>query len=297
MKFEEVLPALREGKKVTSTLINGINCEYMYYSPEDGEFYTEKGSRVYLFSNEFMTINDWEIVEEPKKIKLRDLTEKEFQNWKNEKCEADCEHCIFENVGCAEWKNNCWVRNKNLYSNKFLNQEIEIEIADEPLLTPKEKEYLENVIKPFKDTVISISKKEFFTNRGYIYIGIKDYNSNLDYVKLPNFVKNKYYKGLEIDREYTLEDLGLFQENKYKITLTEFWNSKDKLAIHCNTREKADKFLKESNKTGKWGDFGSCYGVYREKTCYCNESNYDELEYYIVNNYTIYEFEDVDLEN
>lgn len=75
---------------------------------------------------------------------------------------------------------------------------------------------------------------------------------------------NKYYKGLERTKKYTLKDLGLFKTN-YKITLSEFWNSKDKLAIHCNTREKADKFLKESNKTGKWGDFGSCYGVYREK--------------------------------
>ena len=186
------------------------------------------------------------------KIKLRDMTEEQYKKWKKENCfnefNEKCSSCPFFRVDCSPLLLPCWVKNKELYSDKFLNQEIEIK--DELLLTNEEREYLENVIKPFKDTVISISKKEFFTNRGYIYIGIKDYNSNLDYVKLPNFVKNKYYKGLEIDREYTLKDLGLFQ-TKYKITLTEFWNSKDKLAIHCNTREKADKFLKESNKTGK----------------------------------------------
>ena len=84
MKFEEVLPALREGKKVTSTLVEGINCKYMYYSPEDGQFYTDKGSQIYLFSDEFMTIDDWEIVKEIKKpkkvikVKLRDVTPEQY---------------------------------------------------------------------------------------------------------------------------------------------------------------------------------------------------------------------------
>ena len=230
------------------------------------------------------------------KIKLRDLTEKQYETWRKENCMGvNCNTCPFLRARCILGE-FCWVKNKDIYSDKFLNQEIEIEIADEPLLTPKEKEYLENVIKPFKDTVISISKKEFFTNRGYIYIGIKDYNSNLDYVKLPNFVKNKYYKGLEIDREYTLKDLGLFQ-TKYKITLTEFWNSKDKLAIHCDTEEKANKFIKESNKTNKWGDYGNFYDDHKEKTCYSNDSDYYDLNSYKEDNYTIYEFEDVDLEN
>ena len=158
MKFEEVLPALREGKKIR--LKEWKEIQYIYMPKNETELRAEDGHFVNLSWKNFFS-DGWEIIEEPKKIKLRDLTEKEFQNWKNEKCEADCEHCIFENVECVEWKNNCWVRNKNSYSNKFLDQEIEIEIADEPLLTPKEKEYLESVIKPFKDTVISISKKEF----------------------------------------------------------------------------------------------------------------------------------------
>ncbi len=291
MKFEEMVSALREGKKVR--LKEWKEIQYIYMPKNETELRAEDGHFVNLSWKNFFS-DDWEIVEEKKKIKLRDLTEKEFQNWKNEKCEADCKHCIFENVECAEWKNNCWVRNKNLYSNRFLDQEIEIEIADEPLLTKEEKEYLEGFIRPFKDEIEYIKKYYIDEeNEEYIYISIKN-----DFpTQLPCFKPNKYYKGLERNKKYTLEDLGLFQENKYKITLTEFWNSKNKLAIHCDTEEKANKFIKESNKTNKWGDFGNYYKDYKEKTCYCNESNYDELEYYIVNNYTIYEFEDVDLEN
>lgn len=89
MKFEEVLPALREGKKIRrANSIVKID-------------FTEN-TFCMLSSVDLLGADDWEIIEEPKKVKLRDLTEKEFRNWKNEKCEADCEHCIFENVECAE---------------------------------------------------------------------------------------------------------------------------------------------------------------------------------------------------
>ena len=145
-----------------------------------------------------------------KKIKLRDLTEEQYKTWRKENCTgANCNTCPFLRSVCS-LEEFFWGKNKDLYVGKFLNQEIEIEVPD--LLTSKEKEYLEAVIRPFKDKVISISKNEFCTNRGYIYIGIKDYTPNLDYVKLPKFEKNKYYKGLEIDKEYTLKDLELFKE-------------------------------------------------------------------------------------
>lgn len=123
MKFEEILPALREGKKIR--LKEWKEIQYIYMPKNESDLKTEDYHSVNLSWQDLFS-DDWEIVEEKKKIKLRDLTEKEFQNWKNEKCEADCEHCIFEKVGCAEWKDNCWVKNKNLYSDKFLNQEIEI---------------------------------------------------------------------------------------------------------------------------------------------------------------------------
>ena len=250
---------------------------------------------------EDLLATDWEIVEEPKKIKLRDLTEKEFRNWKNEKCEADCEHCIFENVGCAEWKNNCWIRNKDLYSNRFLDQKIEIEVKDkdETLLTLKEKEYLEGVIKPFKDKVKDIVKViEQITLKEFIHIKL----TTDETIDLPYFERNKYYKELELRKHYTLKDLSLFQ-TKYKITLSEFWNSKDKLAIHCDTEEKVDKLLKAFDKLGKkWVDNRlyldeNCYKIYTDKSCYTNDNAVGEFSYFLYKHYIVYEFDEVDLEN
>ena len=142
------------------------------------------------------------------KIKLRDLTEKQYETWCKENCDnMNCKTCPFYKVQCSLGE-FCWVRNKDIYSDKFLNQEIKIEIE---LLTKEEKEYLEGVIKPFKDIVVSISKREFCNNIEYISILIKD-----DYrINFPNFVKNKYYKNMKLLEEYTLKDLRLIQ-SKYK---------------------------------------------------------------------------------
>lgn len=231
------------------------------------------------------------------KIKLKDLTKEQYETWRKFNCMgANCNTCPFLRAVCSLGE-FCWVKNKELYSNKFLDQEIEIEVKDkdETLLTLKEKEYLEGVIRPFKDKVEHIMKYYIDDDEPteYIYIDIKK-----DFpMCLPCFEPNKYYKGLERTKRYTLKELGLFEEKKYKITLTEFWNSKERLAIHCDTEEKANKFIKESNKTNKWGDFGNYYEDYKEKTCYSNDSDYYDLNSYKEDNYTIYEFDEVDLEN
>ena len=224
------------------------------------------------------------------KIKLRDLTEKQYETWRKFNCmDTDCKTCPFL-IGVCSLGEFCWVRNKDLYSDKFLNQEIEIEVPE--LLTKKEKEYLEGVIRPFKDEIEYITKvMGQITLKEFIYIQL----ATGETIDLPYFERNKYYKKLELCKHYTLEDLGLFKNKK--ITLTEFWNSKDKLAIHCDTEEKANKFIKESNKTNKWGDFGNFYDHYKKKTCYNNDSEYCDLNFYKEDNYTIYEFDEVDLED
>ena len=141
-----------------------------------------------------------------KKIKLRDLTEKQYETWCKENCDnMNCKTCPFYKVQCSLGE-FCWVRNKDIYSNKFLDQEVEIEVSD--LLTKEEKEYLEGIIRPFKDIVKYIAKSNMDNNLEYLCINIKD-----DYhLCFPNFLKNKYYKGLEIEKKYTLKELGLFKE-------------------------------------------------------------------------------------
>ena len=72
-------------------------------------------------------INPEMIIKLPKKKKLRDLTEKELDKWVNKNCNnTPCDKCIFRNVYCMS-DNGCWIHNKDLYSDKFLDQEIEVE--------------------------------------------------------------------------------------------------------------------------------------------------------------------------
>lgn len=84
-----------------------------------------------------------------------------------------------------------------------------------------------------------------------------------------------------------------------KITLKEFWNSKEHLAIHCKTEEQANKLLKAFDKLGKkWSSGNSylevnCWNGYEENTCYSNNNGYTFINWYKENNYKIYDFEDV----
>ena len=61
--------------------------------------------------------------------KLRDLTPEEWDKWKNKKCRhTRCENCIFNSTSCLYSESKySWINNKDLYSDKFLNQEIEVE--------------------------------------------------------------------------------------------------------------------------------------------------------------------------
>ena len=146
-----------------------------------------------------------------KKIKLRDLTSEQFERWMKDNCGhakyVDCTDCPFFFSNCIVDEKKSWVNNKDLYSDKFLDIEIEVE---ETLLTKEEKEYLEGFIRPFKDKVEHIIKYyiDEYDPKEYIYIDIK--NDFPTY--LPCFKPNKYYKGLERTKRYTLKDLELFKE-------------------------------------------------------------------------------------
>lgn len=62
---------------------------------------------------------------EPKKKKLRDLTVDEYEKWNEKNCSiTGCSDCIFGLVRCDD---EGWVNHKELYSDKFLDQEIEVE--------------------------------------------------------------------------------------------------------------------------------------------------------------------------
>ena len=155
------------------------------------------------------------------KKKLRDLTFEEYKDWKFKNCTPikTCTKCEFGCVTCSWFPNEktCWVNNKDSYSNKFLNQETEIEID---ILDKVEKEYLRNVIKPFKNNIQYIIKQAGQDHSDYEYITIFINSiTNTDwldqeYIVFPYFKKGTMYKNMEIGKKYTLEELGLFLEEE-----------------------------------------------------------------------------------
>ena len=86
--------------------------------------------------------------------------------------------------------------------NVWLEQEYKPKILDE-----KEKEYLSAVIKPFRKEIECIEKvRSYYGENEYIHIAMK---KDDDYCELPWFSKGTIYKGMEVGKVYTLEELGL----------------------------------------------------------------------------------------
>ena len=78
-------------------------------------------------------------------------------------------------------------------------------VKKKEILDKAEKEYLSSVIKPFKEKVTGIAIREFSADKCYLYIDI----IGGDGFGLPKFKQGTMYKNMEIDRKYTLEELGL----------------------------------------------------------------------------------------
>lgn len=110
--------------------------------------------------------------------------------------------------GLVHWSNayQDWV-NSGIF-NDLLKGDVKISI-----LTEKEKEYLSAVIKPFRDRRVVIKKYEYPQNEHKnecIQISVEFYDkTGGETVSLPIFKKGTMYKGLESNKCYTLEELGL----------------------------------------------------------------------------------------
>ena len=86
---------------------------------------------------------------------------------------------------------------------------VKIVKIPEPILDEAEKRYLSNIIKPFKDQVIAIAKRS--ANYGeFIDIMIDEGDiGDCGNIYFPYFEPDSMYKGMKVNREYTLEQLGL----------------------------------------------------------------------------------------
>lgn len=142
--------------------------------------------------------------------KLRDVTPEELKEWYRINCDYHCDGCIFDNVYCCIINSNHqWVHHKDLYSDKFLNQTIEVEVPD--ILNKEEKEYLSAVIKPFRNKVKNIIKFSCAMNsHSYIEIVYDNDTWGKDMaIVMPPFKKDTMYKNMELGKKYTLKELGL----------------------------------------------------------------------------------------
>ena len=74
-----------------------------------------------------------------------------------------------------------------------------------PNLDDVEKAYLSSIIKPFRKDVAHITKMDItYSKREFICIRI-----NRECIIFPKFAKGTMYKGMEVNKRYTLEELGL----------------------------------------------------------------------------------------
>ncbi len=126
MKFEEVLPALREGKKIRRKSWGRVRS---FIIIKDDSLVDDYRCNVVIYAYD-LEADDWEIVK--KKVKLRDLTEEQFKKYcksftGNGNYGRDCDKCVFHNVSCTLFYDSYWIKHKDLYSDKFLDQEVEVE--------------------------------------------------------------------------------------------------------------------------------------------------------------------------
>ena len=84
---------------------------------------------------------------------------------------------------------------------EWLNQEYK-----DPILDDVERKYLSAVIKPFRKKISCIRKSKD-PRKGKNYIKIEFCDG--DTMFFPNLSNDAMYKGMKLDRNYTLEELGL----------------------------------------------------------------------------------------
>lgn len=115
-----------------------------------------------------------------------------------------CEDCLLLDIRCEHgdsctdaWK--LWLEQDHV----------------EPILDAVEKRYLENVIRPFRKQVTRVCKVYgWYENYAHIRIMIKHplMKNMRTYSDLPFFNVKKMYLGMKPNEEYTLEELGLFED-------------------------------------------------------------------------------------
>lgn len=78
-----------------------------------------------------------------------------------------------------------------------------IQYRDSELLTPKEREYLKLVFKPFASDIMYVQKVQ---SNNIEYIRANTYSSAIVF---PDFKEGTLYEGMQPETKYTLKELGI----------------------------------------------------------------------------------------
>lgn len=110
------------------------------------------------------------------------------------------------NIKICNTQYNCLT--KDYYTSNYW------ELYKESILDKTEKEYLLNIIKPFKNKITSIAKKKcsLLFNQSFIKINIKYFNdTDIWYgtINSPTFATVDMFQNMKADYEYTVEELDL----------------------------------------------------------------------------------------
>lgn len=128
--------------------------------------------------------------------------------------------CIYE--GKPKKEGSRWISNDYEYLCYFNHLFSAIKWEDEeptrisdiynpPILSDAEREYLKTVLKPFHEEVDYIEKSKDTNNKEYLYIEL--YEGMLEF---HNFDSGKMYSGMELDKEYKLDELGITYEVRHE---------------------------------------------------------------------------------
>lgn len=82
-------------------------------------------------------------------------------------------------------------------------------LKKEHLLDKAERKYLRNFLAPFRNEVEGIELENRFEEIECVSLAIHTCN---DWIYLPSFKKGEMYAKLEVNREYTLEELRLWKK-------------------------------------------------------------------------------------
>lgn len=93
-----------------------------------------------------------------------------------------------------------------LYSEKNMVKWL---YEEHTILADKERKYLSQFIEPFKNSVISITKRNYSDRYEHLeFITTEPYGGRLNFT-LPLFREGTMYKAMELHKAYTPEELGL----------------------------------------------------------------------------------------